>query len=71
MHSDFDGTLFRFPFRTPEMASSSLISSQQYTVEKMSNLLRELRSEAHLLLLFLKSVENLNIYGWHTGHKQV
>lgn len=59
--SYFRGTAFRFPLRTAELASSSRISHQPYPPQKVRELLSALAAEAHLILLFLKCVEKIDI----------
>ena len=71
MKEAFDGTLFRFALRTEEMAAVSDLSKQVYGVQKMQELLYDLQREAHLILLFLKSVENLRIMEWLPGKRKV
>ena len=51
-------TLFRFPLRN---AASSL-SENIYTIEKVNELINALRSEAKLLLLFLRSIHTIEVY---------
>ena len=60
-------TLFRFPFRN----AASGLSGNIYTVKKVNELINALRSEAKLLLLFLRSVHTIEVYnidqeGGHT-----
>ena len=71
MAHSFNGTLFRFALRTEEMAAVSGISKQVYSVASMQELLKDLEGEAHLLLLFLKSIETLKIYEWRPNRDQV
>lgn len=58
----FDGTLFRFPFRTAEQADRSEICSSPFTrhsnAEPLLDTLIEMGEE---LLLFLKSVEEIEV----------
>ncbi|BDA44284.1 probable Sacsin [Coccomyxa sp. Obi] len=62
--SYFDGTLFRFPLRTAKQAANSRISKQVYSVEGVRSVLGDLRKEAVSALLFLKSLQRLEIYEW-------
>ncbi len=55
------GTLFRFPLRTKGQAAKSEISKQVYSAERVATLLGELQEEAHLMLLFLKNIERLEV----------
>ena len=56
--SSFPGTIFRFPLRT----TPSEISDNTYTPSQLRNLLKALRKEAKFLLLFLRSVINIEVY---------
>ena len=52
------GTLFRFPLRK----APSDLSENCYTVQKLHDLLVALRDEAKFLLLFLRSVQEIEVY---------
>lgn len=54
----YRGTLFRFPLRI----SPSALSSQQYTQEKIYALFESFKDEAHLLPLFLRNLEKIEVY---------
>ena len=54
----YHGTLFRFPLRK----TLSDISENCYTVQKLHDLLVALREEAKFLLLFLRSVQEIEVY---------
>ena len=54
----YDKTLFRFPLRNRE----SKLSKNLYTPKKVLELMNALREEAKLLLLFLRSVETVEVY---------
>lgn len=71
MKKPFTGTLFRFALRTEAMAAQSGISKQVYTLQRMRELLQDLQAEAHLLLIFLKSIEKLKIFEWLPGACEV
>ena len=62
----YHGTLFRFPLRkAPDLSkphSKSDISENCYTVQKLLDLLVALREEAKFLLLFLRSVQEIEVY---------
>lgn len=62
--SYFNGTAFRFPLRTADMAAHSRISHQQYSAAKVKDLLAQLTQETHLILLFLKCVTRIDILHW-------
>ena len=56
----FPGTLFRFPFRTEEVSSD--LCQTKYNIEKARNLFASLEAEAHVIMLFLKSIEKIEVY---------
>ena len=55
--SNYPHTLFRLPLRT----QSSGLSKNIYTIERLQELLDALREEAKFLLLFLKSVNKIEV----------
>ena len=59
-------TLFRFPLRT----RASGLSENIYTVEKLNELIDALRSEAKLLLLFLRSIQTIEVYNIDSRGRQ-
>lgn len=67
MESPYSGTLFRFPLRSEVQAAVSKLSRQSYSEEDMQNLLQDLFSEGVPSMLFLKSVEVIEIYEWHAN----
>ena len=54
----YDGTLFRFPFRT----KPSELSATLYSAEKMDTLFDSFEADAHLVLLFLQHLESIELY---------
>jgi len=54
----YDGTLFRFPFRT----KPSELSETLYSAEKMEILFESFEADAHLILLFLQHLESIELY---------
>ena len=56
--SSFPGTIFRFPLRTIQ----SEISRNTYTLQQLQRLFGALRKEAKVLLLFLRSVHNIEVH---------
>jgi len=56
--STFSGTLFRFPLRK----EPSKLSDSQYSIEKLRELTDALKSDAKFLLLFLRSVERIEVH---------
>ena len=62
--SEYNGTLFRFPLRqepSPDL-SANVVSSQ-----RIRDLFESFQADAHLVLLFLKTVEMISIYEWLPG----
>ena len=54
----YDGTLFRFPLRrTPSELSETVYSS-----EKVETLFESFKADAHLMLLFLQHLEEIELY---------
>ena len=54
----FSGTLFRFPLRN----MPSKLSDKQYTIETLRALTSALKNDAKFLLLFLQSVDRIEVY---------
>ena len=54
----FSGTVFRFPLRT----SPSALSDTVYTPSRVSSLLSNFELDADLNLIFLRSVERIEVY---------
>ena len=70
--TSYNKTLFRFPLRN----AVSKLSENIYSIEKVNELIKALKSEAKLLLLFLRSITtievyNINVHGQHTLSFQV
>lgn len=74
------------PLRTPELAEHSRISKQSYDVEKVEQVLQQLKGEAAEIMLFLKTIEcievreralsmnvdaRMGVKGRHTGSSSV
>ena len=60
---DYDGTIFRFPLRTPHV--NSKLSETTYSSEKVfQNLFCSLKEEATMLLLFLKNITSISLYNY-------
>jgi sacsin len=66
MKAPFQGTLFRFPLRNADQASSSRLSRQVYTEDDVLFLFAQLYEEAVYNLLFLKNVLALEMYRWES-----
>ena len=56
--AQYNKTLFRFPLRN----TASNLSHNVYSLQKLNDLINALRSEAKLLLLFLRSVHTIEVY---------
>lgn len=61
----YKGTLFRFPLRS----RASPLSSEVYSEEKLQALLKLFENEAHLLLLFLRNIEQISVYERESNSK--
>ncbi|XP_062502568.1 sacsin-like [Corticium candelabrum] len=59
--SSYNGTLFRFPLR---QKPSPNLSSSVYNSQRIHDLFKSFQADAHLVLLFLKTVEVISIYEW-------
>jgi|GEM_PF-1305859 len=60
--TDFQGTLFRLPLRTPQQAQASEIRNQPFEESNVRELLTELRDCGEELLLFLKSIVEIYVF---------
>ncbi|KAG0283790.1 hypothetical protein BGZ96_011831 [Linnemannia gamsii] len=58
----YDGTIFRFPLRTPDQARASALTKYDRTPKEVLEMLMELKDEALKALLFLKHVQKIVIY---------
>ena len=59
---NFEGTLFRLPFRTTVQAQESEISKEPYTRENVINVIKSLKGSASTLLLFTQNVKELRVF---------
>lgn len=59
---DFNNTVFRFPLRTAEQASRSGISENPFDESKVEELLNRLRKDGEEIFIFLKNLEELQVY---------
>ncbi len=62
MHQRYNGTLFRFPLRTEELAPLSEIKPQAYRAEDVWKLFENFKSQAAHALLFLKSLKMVELW---------
>ena len=58
----YDGTLFRFPFRTSQEAEKSEICKSVYDEVKVKRMVRTLKKNASLLLLYTQHVKVVELY---------
>ena len=63
----YPGTLFRFPFRTAQTSRRSKICKRIYEKRKVDNLVRALREQGNLLLLFLKHIKKVSVFELNEG----
>lgn len=68
--SHFKGTLFRFPLRSAEKASSSEISASSHSAEEIISLLLALEKEAPRLMLFLRHVQAIETIVWTPDNEE-
>ena len=59
---NFDGTLFRFPFRTSDEAKKSDICQSVYNKEKVKQIISSFKECSSLLLLFTQHVTQVELY---------
>ena len=58
----YQGTLFRFPFRTKNEAKESEICETVYSRSKVKQIVHTLQQNASLLLVFTQNVKNVELY---------
>ncbi|KAF8925519.1 hypothetical protein BGZ47_003207, partial [Haplosporangium gracile] len=58
----YEGTIFRFPLRTPDQAKASSLTKYARTPEEVLEMLIALKDEALKALLFLKHIQKIVIY---------
>ena len=56
-----DATMFRFPLRNEDMATTSKISNDAMTIQKLNNLLKDFKEELLQVLLFVNNVKEIAI----------
>ena len=59
---NFNGTLFRFPFRTEQMARKSKISQEVYLKERIDEVVKMVCNEASAMLMFLHNIKSISLY---------
>ena len=57
----YEGTLFRFPFRTEDEAKKSEMCDTVYDLPKVKEIVRTLRRSASLLLLYTQNVKHVEL----------
>ena len=65
----YQGTLFRFPLRTPSLARKSEISSRHYGITEVEANLDQLIGQLSHYLLFLRSVKTIEVYRLEEGKR--
>ena len=60
---NYPGTLIRFPLRNEQ----SDLSDKLYTTAKLKSILKALKDDASVLLLFLRYIENIEVYTINTS----
>ncbi|KAK7495950.1 hypothetical protein BaRGS_00012651 [Batillaria attramentaria] len=58
----YEGTLFRFPLRTPEQAAQSKLKGESYSQDKRREFLRLLLHRAGSLLMFTQNVRKVQVF---------
>lgn len=67
----FGGTLFRFPLRTAEQAKvTQLRPGCAYSCGQVEDLFEAFRGSASEMLLFLQSVQTVELWVWEEGALQ-
>ena len=66
----FQGTMFRFALRTSKEAQESALSRQTHSYASIQQLLEDLAKVAPSMLLFLKNVEQIEVYTWNSNKDQ-
>lgn len=64
------GTMFRFALRTPDVCETSALSRQAHSYVSIYQLLQDLAQAAPSMLLFLKHIEEIEIYRWDSSSTQ-
>ena len=59
---NFNGTLFRFPFRTEKTARKSKISQEVYLKERIDALVKMVCNKASAMLMFLHNITSISLY---------
>ena len=64
----FPGTLFRFPLRTAEQASTTeLRPNATYDAAKIALLFDDFKAKLPESLLFMQNLEEVELLEWHQG----
>ena len=58
----FNGTLFRLPFRTEQMARKSKINQQVYMKRRIDEVIKMVCNEASAMLMFLHNIKSISLY---------
>lgn len=65
------GAIFRLPLRTPELAERSMICRESHDIKEIVGILCEFLHNAHELLIFLQSVEHIEVLVQGSGDAQL
>jgi hypothetical protein len=65
LREPLDGTLFRLPLRSAKQAEESAIVNHTFSDDELMGMLQDFAKAANSMLLFLKSVEEIEIYVRH------
>ena len=58
----FNGTIFRFPFRTEQTARKSKISQEVYLKERIDKLVKAFCNQSSEMLIFLHNINSISLY---------
>ena len=58
----YDGTLFRFPFRTEQTAKQSRISQEYFSKERVDKLIKMFCNKAKTMVMFLHKLKSISLF---------
>ena len=59
---NYDGTLFRFPFRTSQGAKRSKIKQESYSKERIDKLIKTFCKKAKTMMMFLHKLNSISLF---------
>ena len=59
---NYDGTLFRFPFRTSQGAKQSKIKQESYSKERIDKLIKMFCNKAKTMMMFLHKINSISLF---------